>query len=36
MPLTAWLLTIYHLSQSKGGMSSIELARRLGTRQPPG
>jgi hypothetical protein len=27
-------LAIYHLSQSKGGMSSVELARRLGTRQP--
>ena len=29
-----WFLAIYHLTQSKGGMSSIELARRLGTRQP--
>src|SRR3954471_5737574 len=27
-------MAIYQLSQSKGGMSSIELARRLGTRQP--
>ena len=34
LPLTAWFLAIYHLSQSKGGMSSVELARRLGTRQP--
>jgi DNA-directed RNA polymerase subunit RPC12/RpoP len=34
LPLTIWFLAIYHLSQSKGGMSSIELARRLGTRQP--
>src|SRR3954452_3462763 len=34
LPLTTWFLAIYHLSQSKGGMSSIELARRLGTRQP--
>jgi DNA-directed RNA polymerase subunit RPC12/RpoP len=34
LPLTAWFLAIYHLTQSKGGMSSIELARRLGTRQP--
>jgi len=33
LPLTTWFLAIYHLSQSKGGMSSIELARRLGTRQ---
>ena len=34
MPLTTWFLAIYHLTQSKGGMSSVELARRLGTRQP--
>jgi transposase-like protein len=34
LPLATWFLAIYHLSQSKGGMSSIELARRLGTRQP--
>src|SRR6478736_594522 len=34
LPLTTWFLAIYHLSQSKAGMSSIELARRLGTRQP--
>jgi transposase-like protein len=34
LPLTAWFLAIYHLSQSKGGISSIELARRLGVRQP--
>src|SRR3954465_8794059 len=34
LPLTTWFLAIYQLSQSKGGMSSIELARRLGTRQP--
>ena len=34
LPLTTWFLAIHHLSQSKGGMSSIELARRLGTRQP--
>jgi transposase-like protein len=34
LPLTTWFLAIYHLSQSKGGISSIELARRLGTRQP--
>ena len=34
LPLTTWFLAIYHLTQSKGGMSSVELARRLGTRQP--
>ena len=34
LPLTIWFLAIYHLTQSKGGMSSVELARRLGTRQP--
>ena len=34
LPLTKWFLAIYHLTQSKGGMSSVELARRLGTRQP--
>ena len=34
LPLTSWFLAIYHLTQSKGGMSSGELARRLGTRQP--
>jgi len=34
LPLTTWFLAIYHLSQSKGGMSSVELACRLGTRQP--
>ena len=34
LPLTTWFLAIYHLTQCKGGMSSVELARRLGTRQP--
>ena len=34
LPLTTWFLAIYHLTRSQGGMSSIELARRLGTRQP--
>src|SRR5918911_811178 len=34
LPLTAWFAAIYHLTQSKGGISSIELARRLGVRQP--
>src|SRR3954449_1738252 len=33
-PLTAWLTAIYHLTQGKNGISSIELARRLGARQP--
>jgi len=34
LPLTAWFIAIYQLTQSKGGISSIELARRLGVRQP--
>jgi transposase-like protein len=34
LPLTAWFAAIYHLTQSKGGISSIALARRLGVRQP--
>jgi transposase-like protein len=34
LPLTTWLLAIYHLTQSKGGISSIELGRRLGVKQP--
>jgi ribosomal protein L37AE/L43A len=34
LPLTTWSSAIYHLTQSKGGISSIELARRLGVRQP--
>src|SRR4051812_18563199 len=34
LPLTAWFSAIYHLTQSKNGISSIELARRLGGRQP--
>jgi Mn-dependent DtxR family transcriptional regulator len=34
LPLTVWFLAIYHLAQSKGGISSIELARRLGVKQP--
>ena len=33
LPLTAWFTAIYHLTQSKGGMSSIELGRRLGVRR---
>src|SRR3954462_11004713 len=34
LPLTAWFSAVYHLTQSKGGISSIELGRRLGVRQP--
>ncbi len=34
LSLTTWFQAIYHLTQSKGGISSIELARRLGIRQP--
>src|SRR5688500_6215897 len=34
LPLTTWFAAIYHLTQSKGGISSIELGRRLGVKQP--
>jgi len=34
LPLTLWFAAIYHLTQSKGGISSIELGRRLGVKQP--
>src|SRR6188472_1283259 len=34
LPLTAWFAATCRLTQSKGGISSIELARRLGVRQP--
>jgi transposase-like protein len=33
LPLTAWFTAIYHLAQGKNGISSIELARRLGVTQ---
>src|ERR671929_2375430 len=33
LPLTTWFLAIYHLTQSKNGVSSIELGRRLGVKQ---
>src|SRR3954467_10896018 len=33
LPLTAWFAAVYHLTQSKGGISSIELGRRLGVKQ---
>src|SRR5712671_2646666 len=37
VPLCTWFRAMYHLTQSKGGISSIELGRRLGvTRPPPG
>src|SRR3954470_20668999 len=33
LPLVTWFAAIYHLTQSKGGISSIELGRRLGVEQ---
>ena len=33
MPLQLWFRAIYHLTQSKQGISSIELGRRLGVTQ---
>ena len=33
LPLTTWFQAIYHLSQSKNGISSIELGRRLGVKR---
>jgi hypothetical protein len=33
LPLTTWFAAIYHLTQSKGGISSVELGRRLGVEQ---
>src|ERR1700693_6095395 len=33
VPLTIWFRAMYHLTQSKGGISSIELGRRLGVTQ---
>jgi ribosomal protein L37AE/L43A len=33
LPLTTWFAAIYHLTQSKGGVSSVELGRRLGAEQ---
>jgi transposase-like protein len=32
-PLRTWFRAMYHLTQSKGGISSIELGRRLGVTQ---
>jgi transposase-like protein len=34
LPLVIWFAAVYQLTQGKGGISSIELARRLGVRQP--
>lgn len=33
VPLRTWFRAMYHLTQSKGGISSLELARRLGVTQ---
>jgi hypothetical protein len=33
LPLVTWFAAIYHLTQSKGGISSVELGRRLGVKQ---
>ena len=33
LPLKTWFRAIYHITQSKGGVSSLELARRLGVTQ---
>ena len=33
LPLKVWFRAIYHITQSKGGISSLELARRLGVTQ---
>src|SRR5260370_14019073 len=34
-PLCTWFRSMYHLTQSKGGISSIELGRRLGVPHTP-
>src|SRR3954463_10075835 len=36
LPLVTWFAAVYHLTRSKNGISSIELGRRLGVRQPTG
>jgi transposase-like protein len=33
LPLTTWFAAIYHLTQGKNGISSVELGRRLGVKQ---
>ena len=35
LPLRLWFRAIYHLTQTKQGISSIELGRRLGVTQTP-
>src|SRR3954468_5510545 len=34
LPLTTWFAAIYHLAQGKDGISSVELGRRLGVKEP--
>jgi len=34
LPLTAWFAAVHQLTQAKGGIGSVEPARRLGVRQP--
>jgi predicted RNA-binding Zn-ribbon protein involved in translation (DUF1610 family) len=36
VPLRTWFRAMYHLTQSKQGISSVELARRLGVTQTTG
>jgi hypothetical protein len=33
LPLATWFAAIHHLTQGKGGISSVELGRRLGVKQ---
>ena len=33
LPLKTWFRAIFHITQTKGGISSLELARRLGVHQ---
>jgi transposase-like protein len=33
LPLQTWFRAMYHITQSRGGISSLELARRLGVTQ---
>ncbi len=34
LPLTLWFATIHLIVTAKNGISSVELGRRLGIRQP--
>src|SRR5271169_2147546 len=34
LPLRIWFRAMYHMTQTKQGISSIELGRRLGVSQP--